>query len=79
VAAEKVVGSILPMNDHRFLLEVVGESTVSFGAVASAVSSFESVAREEWRLYAVSCVVLLLPDNGFIMPSKPTNKLDAGL
>lgn len=47
VVVEKVDGSILPMNVHRFLLGVVGESVVSFGAEASAVSSFESIAREE--------------------------------
>ena len=46
----KVEGSILPMNVHRFLFVVVGESVVSFGVDVSAVSSFTKVAREECRL-----------------------------
>jgi hypothetical protein len=50
VPVAKVEGSILPMNVHRLLFVVVGESVVSFGADASAVSSFERVARDECRL-----------------------------
>ena len=67
---ENVDGSILPMKDHLLLLGVFGASIVSFGTELSAVSSFESVARD-WRL--------LLPDEREgMMPSKPRKRLVAG-
>jgi hypothetical protein len=50
VGVENVDGSTLFMNVHRFLLDVVGESVVSFGLDASGVSSFESIERDECRL-----------------------------
>lgn len=50
VVFEKVEGIIFPIRVHRFLLGVVGESVVSLGVEASAVSSFEREARDECRL-----------------------------
>lgn len=47
VAVEEVEGSILPMNVQRHLFEGVGESVVSFGAVASAMSSLGTVTMAE--------------------------------
>jgi hypothetical protein len=47
---ENVEGRILPMKVQRFLLVAEDESAVSFGIALSAVSSFASVVREEWRL-----------------------------
>ena len=67
---EKVEGRILPMKVQRFLLGVLdgeGVSGVSFGVLKSAVSSF----RDEYRLYAVFCVVPGVAWAGVTMPSKP--------
>lgn len=51
IVVKRVEGIIFPSKVHRFLLDVVvGESAVSLGLKASAVSSFERETREDCRL-----------------------------